>query len=111
MRFAHYQPQSEKHHPKCDQPSRLVVSTGTGATVGKYRLINGVMIRLPLTDANLTQRRVSFSEELRDALWPDFFEIQKHNDRAPVHLKFPGENRLSGHWNILALGFGGKRLT
>lgn len=84
--------------------SRLVVSTGDGRYGWKYRLINGAVIRLPLTEADLAQRRVIYSAELRDALWPAFFEIHKRNDRAPVHLKLPGEKLVE--WPLEFLGSG-----
>jgi hypothetical protein len=84
--------------------SRLVVSTGDGRYGWKYRLINGVVIRLPLTEANLAQRQVNFSDELRDALWPAFFEIKKHNEREPVHLTLP--NGKSVEWSLAFLGNG-----
>jgi hypothetical protein len=74
--------------------SRLVVSTGDGRYGWKYRLINGAVIRLPLSEADLAQHRVIYSDELRDALWPAFFEIQKRSDRAPIHLKLPGEKSV-----------------
>ena len=84
--------------------SRLVVSTGDGRYGWKYRLINGAVIRLPLTEANLAQRRVIYSDELRDALWPAFFEIKKHSDREPVHLTLPDGKSVA--WSLEFLGNG-----
>lgn len=84
--------------------SQLVVSTGDGLYGWKYRIINGAVIRQPLSEADLTQRRVTYSDELRDALWPAFFEIQKRSDRAPVHLKLPGEKSVE--WLLEFLGPG-----
>ncbi len=84
--------------------SRLVVSTGDGRYGWKYRLISGAVIRLPISEADLAQHRVAYSEELRDALWPAFFEIQKRSDRNPVQLKLPGGE--SGEWSLEFLGNG-----
>ncbi len=84
--------------------SRLVVSTGDGRYGWKYRLINGAVIRLPLSEADLAQHRVIYSEELRDALWPAFFEIQKRADRAPVQLKLPDEKSVK--WPLDFFGNG-----
>jgi Plasmid pRiA4b ORF-3-like protein len=73
--------------------SQLIVNTGSGrggARYGwKYRVINGSTLRLPLSESDLAQRRLLYTEELRDALWPAFFEIQKRNDHSPVHLRLP----------------------
>lgn len=73
--------------------SQLIVNTGSGrggARYGwKYRVINGSTLRLPLSKSDLAQRRLLYTEELRDALWPAFFEIQKRSDRSPIRLRFP----------------------
>jgi len=69
--------------------SRLIVNTGDGRYGWKYRVINGSALRLPLSESDLVQRRLTYTEELRDALWPAFFEIQKRADRSPVRLRLP----------------------
>jgi hypothetical protein len=69
--------------------SRLILNTGDGSYGWKYRLINGSSIRLSLSETNLVQRQLSYTNELRDALWPAFFERQKRNDRSPVKLRLP----------------------
>lgn len=84
--------------------SWLVASTGDGRYGWKYRLITGAVIRFPLTESDLAQHRVIYSEDVRDALWPAFFEIQKHNDRAPVHLVLPGGKSVE--WSLEFLGAG-----
>jgi hypothetical protein len=78
--------------------SRLVVATGDGRYGWKYRLLTGAVIRLPLTEADLDQHWVTYSEELRDALWPAFFEIQKRGDREPVTLELPDGRSLA--WGL-----------
>jgi hypothetical protein len=69
--------------------SWLVVNTGDGRYGWKYCLINGAVIRLPLSESDLAQHRIIYSKELRDALWPAFFESQKRRDRLPVQLQLP----------------------
>ena len=69
--------------------NRLILSTGDGRYGWKYRLINGAVLRLPLSASDLAQRRIVYNEELRDVLWPAFFESQKHGDRLPVQLGLP----------------------
>jgi hypothetical protein len=66
--------------------SRLIVNTGDGRYGWKYRVINGSTLRLPLSESDLAQRQLTYTEELRDALWPAFFEIQKRADRSPIRL-------------------------
>src|SRR5450759_3082064 len=82
--------------------SRLILRTGDGRYGWKYRLINGSVLRLPLSESNLIQRQITYSDELRDALWPAFFEGQKRNDRSPVQLRLP-----DGKTSELTLNFFG----
>jgi hypothetical protein len=69
--------------------SRLIVNTGDGRYGWKYRVINGSVLRLPLSESDRVQHQLTYTEELRDALWPAFFDIQKRADRSPVRLQFP----------------------
>ncbi len=69
--------------------SRLIVNTGEGRYGWKYRVINGSVLRLPLSESDLAQRQLTYTEELRDALWPAFFEIQKRADRSLARLQLP----------------------
>jgi hypothetical protein len=73
--------------------SRLIVNTGVERGEGrygwKYRVINGSVLRLPLSESDLAQRQLTYTEELRDALWPALFEIQKRADRSLPRLQLP----------------------
>jgi hypothetical protein len=69
--------------------SRLIVPTGDGRYGWKPRLINGSVLRLTLSEDDFSREAVEISEEVRDSLWPTFFEIQKRSDRSPVHLELP----------------------
>ena len=69
--------------------SRLVVATGDGRYGWKPRLITGSVLRLTLSESDLAGRAVEFDDDLRDALWPSFFEIRKRSDRNPVNVRLP----------------------
>jgi hypothetical protein len=73
--------------------SHLILNTGDGRYGWKYRLINGSLLRLPLAESDLAQRRIVYTDEIQDILWPAFFEIQKRSDRSPVNVRLPdGKN-------------------
>jgi hypothetical protein len=86
--------------------SRLIVATGDGRYGWKPRLIIGSVLRLTLSASDLGGRAVEFDEDLRDALWPAFFEIQKRSDRSPVNVRLPDGSTAQlpldflgkGHW-------------
>jgi hypothetical protein len=69
--------------------SQLLVSTGDGRFGWKPRLINNARIRHTIQAAELAQNQLYYDDDLRDALCPTFFAIQKHKDRSPVHVALP----------------------
>ena len=69
--------------------SHLIVATGDGRYGWKPRVINGSSLRVTLSDTHLVRQAIGFGDEVRDALWPSFFEIQLREDSAPVHLQLP----------------------
>ncbi|CAG0983952.1 hypothetical protein ANRL3_02317 [Anaerolineae bacterium] len=69
--------------------SRLIVNTGNARYGWKYRVINGSVLRLTLSESDCRGMALEFTEELRDALWPAFFALQKRADRNPVNLQLP----------------------
>ena len=69
--------------------SRLIVNTGDGRYGWKYRVITGSVMRLNLSKSDVEGSAIEFTEEVRDLLWPAFFEIQKRNEREPVNLRLP----------------------
>jgi hypothetical protein len=69
---------------------RLIVATGDGRYGWMPRVITGSVLRLTLSDSDLDGEAVEFGDDLREALWPSFFEIQKREDRGPVSLRLPG---------------------
>ena len=69
--------------------SRLIVNTGDGRYGWKYRVINGSVLRLRLSESDCRGEAIEYPGELRDALYPAFFAIQKYGDREPVRFKLP----------------------
>lgn len=67
--------------------ARLIQSTGDGHFGWLPHLLRDNTFRHPLTAGELKDRRLSFKDELRDALWPSFFAIEKRRDRSPVSVK------------------------
>ena len=82
--------------------SRLIVPTGDKRYGWKPRLITGSILRMTLTTEDLSGRRLRYSDEVQDALYPAFFESQKRGDRAPVHLTLPNGTRT--HLTLEFLG-------
>lgn len=67
--------------------SRLVAATGDGTYGWRPRLMTGSVLRLTLTPDNLAGQDIEFGDEVRDALWPAFFESGKRRDLEPVQVK------------------------
>jgi pRiA4b ORF-3-like protein len=78
--------------------SRLIVNTGDRRYGWKYRVINGSVLRIPLSKHDLQTRQIAYPEEVRDALFPAFFESQKRNDSNPVRLALP--NGVITEWTL-----------
>ena len=70
--------------------SKLIAAIGDGRYGWMPRLVTGSILRLTLTEADLAGTDLEFTDEVRNALWPAFFEIQKRRDITPVQLKLPG---------------------
>ncbi len=85
---------------------RSIVATGDGRYGWKPRLITGSVLRLTLGKSDLSGQAVEFGNDMRDALWPAFLEIQKRIDRSPIQLQLPDGSKTSipldffgkGHW-------------
>ena len=89
--------------------SRLIIHVGERGYGWLPRLINGSVIRLPLSEADILNRQVIYSDELRDALWPAFFEIQKRSDRSPIHVLLPNGKTTELPLDFLGTGVWGTR--
>lgn len=66
--------------------SRIIVAVGGKRYGWKPRVINGSVLRLTLTADELAAKRLLYTDEVRDALYPTFFESGKRSDRGPVTL-------------------------
>lgn len=87
--------------------SALIVNNGDGRYGWKYRVINGSVLRLTLSESDCQGAEIEYTEEVRDALCPAFFAIQKYSDREPVNVQLPNGAmtrlpleflREVGHW-------------
>jgi hypothetical protein len=79
---------------------RQLVNLGDGRYGYLPHLVNGSLLRLPLTEKKPAKHPLIFTDELRQALWPSFHEIQKRQDRRPVQARLP-----NGAETILSLDF------
>lgn len=73
--------------------SNLIVPLGDGTYGWKYRVITGSVLRLSLYPADLQGGRIEFNAELIEALFPAFFGSGKRQDRAPIQLILPNDER------------------
>ncbi|MCC6187833.1 MAG: hypothetical protein IT318_02270 [Anaerolineales bacterium] len=73
--------------------SRLIRPTGDGRYGWLPRLITGAVLRVPFEAGSAGARAIRFPYEVRDALWPAFFEVQKRGDRSPAPVQLP-----DGRW-------------
>lgn len=73
--------------------SRLIRATGDGCYGWLPRLITGAVLRVPFEAGSSGARAIRFPDEVREALWPAFFDSQKRNDRSPVPVQL-----ADGRW-------------
>ena len=66
--------------------SRVIVAVGDKRYGWKPRVINGSTLRMELGEKDLAAQRLSYSEEVRDALYPAFFGSSHWGDRESVHV-------------------------
>lgn len=86
-----------------------LVNVGDGRFGYLPRLINGSLLRLPLKAESLADRPLIYPEDVRLALFPSFFEIQKRKRTRPAQLRLPGattaeislEHVGSGAWGCV----------
>jgi len=69
--------------------SRLIVSVGDKRYGWMPRVLNNSVLRLTLTADDLGNKWLVYSDEVRDALYPAFYESGKRSDRAPITLVLP----------------------
>lgn len=69
--------------------SRSIVALGDGRYGWKPRVITGSVLRLTLSESDLAGQHIELGDEMRDALWPLFFEIQLRTDHSPANVQLP----------------------
>jgi len=85
---------------------RLIVATGDGRYGWKPRLITGSTLRLTLSRRDLEGEGLRFSEEVRDAVWPAFFEAEPVQAQLPdgTWTEWPLHHFGQTHWGTTGSG-------
>ncbi|HET7037927.1 MAG TPA: hypothetical protein VFI42_19795 [Thermomicrobiaceae bacterium] len=86
--------------------NRQLVNTGDRRYGYLPYLVNGSLLRLPLAGEHPATEPLDFSDELRDALWPSFFESATRKKTRPFQATLPHGEWVSlpltsghrGHW-------------
>jgi hypothetical protein len=84
--------------------SKSIVPTGEGRYGWKARLLTGAVLRLTLSAEDLRGTTLEIGNEVRDALWPAYYEIQKRSDESPIEVQLPTGSKVS--WALRHLGLG-----
>lgn len=71
----------------------LIANTGEGKYWWYPRLLAGSRVRVPLVASDLAQKRILFSSDARELLWPSFFSIQTFTDREPIKIELTSGGR------------------
>lgn len=74
---------------------RLLASLGDGRYGWLPRLVAGSLLRVPLTEKKPADHPLSYPPEVRDALWPDFFEIGKRRILEPMRARLPNGREVT----------------
>ncbi len=91
--------------------SQLIVATGDHRYGWKPRIISGSVLRLTLTADDLAGKRLLYNDEVKDALYPAFFESQKRSDRDPIELTLPDGARKHLSLDFFGMGQWGAGYT
>ncbi len=86
------------------QGSQLI-SLGDGRYGYLPHLVQGSLLRQPLVEKKPANHPLVYPDEVREALWPSFFESQKRKSTRPVRLLLPGGEEVE-----LSLEFFGRGL-
>ncbi len=78
-----------------------IVATGDGRYGWRPRLMTGVHLRLTLSADDLARSSLEFGDDIREALWPTFFESAMRSDRDPITVDLP--NGQSVAWSLSVL--------
>jgi len=83
---------------------RQLVNLGDGRYGYLPHLVRGSLLRLPLTEKKPAGSPLIFPDEVRQALWPSFLDIQKRQDRRPIRARL--SNGAETHLSLDFLGTG-----
>jgi hypothetical protein len=89
---------------------RQLVSLGDGHYGYLPHLVNGCLLRVPLTEKKPADHPLVYPDEVRQALWPSFLEIQKRTVRRPVQVRLPGGDMVALSLEFLGPGVWGSPL-
>lgn len=81
-----------------------IINVGGGQYGYLPRLIEGSLVRLPLPDKKPANHPLVYSEEVRLALWPSFFENQKRKLRRPALARLPDGAEVLLQLEFLGVG-------
>jgi tetratricopeptide (TPR) repeat protein len=69
--------------------SRTIISLGDGRYGYLPRLASGSRLRIPLVEKRPANSPIELPADVRCALWPAYFDIQKRQERRPVVARLP----------------------
>jgi tetratricopeptide (TPR) repeat protein len=81
---------------------KQLVSLGDGRYGYLPHLVSGSLLRVPLAETEPANNPLLFSDDVRQALWPGYFDTKKHRDTRPIHVRLPGGDEI-----VLSLNFFG----
>ncbi|MHB8674778.1 MAG: hypothetical protein ACYDAK_14010 [Candidatus Limnocylindrales bacterium] len=87
-----------------------LVNVGDGRYGYLPRLVQGSLLRVPLTEKKPANHPLVFPDEVRQALWPSFFESQKRSTRNPVQARLPNGGEVSLSLDFLGTGTWGSQM-
>jgi tetratricopeptide (TPR) repeat protein len=81
-----------------------LINAGGGRYGYLPHLLQGSLVRLLLTEKKPANHPLIFSEEVRLALWPSFFESQKRKNQRPVRARLPDGGEVVLPLELLGTG-------
>lgn len=84
-----------------------IVNVGEGRYGWYPRWLQGSRVRVELKAADLQSKRIVFSEDVRDLLWPAFFGNQTTRDQNPIQLALPNGRDILLPLNFFGAGVWG----
>ncbi len=88
-----------------------LISLGDGRFGYLPYLVNGSLLRLPLTEKKPANHPLSYPTEVLQALWPSFHEIQKRRVIPSVEAHLPNDDVVSMSIQFLGNGVWGSLMT